>query len=182
MFMKPGDILKLGLILGVLQPLVSQADDLFQLSWRGVSYSTGPNGQVVTKPVSERDFIEKVASDNSLDPRQLVFVYRPDKHDTAVVMASTGAFVADVIQMEYNYTEVTNSTDTQIVRQAFLYDEAHTSALGSAFGTERAKRDVNGNLVSDSFHGTFQYSIPETGVVYSGTFTSGRRIKDTSGG
>jgi len=180
--MKLSDSLKFGLILGALQPLVSHADDLFQLSWRGMAYSTGPNGQVITKPVSERDFIQKVATDNGLDPRTLVFVYRPDKHDTAVVMASNGAFVADVIQMEYNYTEVANSTDTQIVRQAFLYDEAHSSALGSAFGTERAKRDANGNLLSDSFHGTFQYSIPETGVVYSGSFTSGRRIKDTSGG
>lgn len=174
----------LGIIIafGLLQPLISTADDLFRLSWRGTVYTTGANGQVSARSMSERDFVNRVASDNGLDPRTLVFVYRADKHDTAVVFAATGGFVADVIQMEYQFTEVSNTTQTKKVRQAFLFDESHNGALGSAFGTETAKRDTNGNLISLSFKGTFQYSIPENSAVYSGTFSTSGRVKDVSGG
>jgi len=174
-------IICMALPLGLLS-LSLQADDLFKLSWRGTAYTTDGNGNVVAKTATEKDFIQKVATDNGLDPKSLVFVYRADKHDTAVVDASTGAFVADVIQMEYNFTDVSNSDQSKTVRQAFLYDEAHSSALGSAFGTETAKRDSNGNLTSYSFRGTFQYSIPENDAVYSGSFSTGARVKDTSGG
>src|SRR5436190_2646770 len=117
---------------GLIQTLTLQADDLFRMSWRGKVYTSGAAG-VVIKRVSEKDFVQKVASDNGLDANSLVFVYRADKHDTAVVRASDGAFVADVLQMEYTYTEATNSAATQTVRQALLYDEAHTNPLGSAF-------------------------------------------------
>jgi hypothetical protein len=167
------------LIMGLVQPLALHADDLFRLTWHGKVYTSGAGG-VVIKSVSEKDFVQKVAQDNGLDPATLVFVYRPDKHDTAVVRASDGAFVADVLQMEYNFTEATNSTDTQTVRQALLYDEAHTIALGSAFGTEKTRRDPSGKITGYSFRGTFQYSIPENGTVYSGTFAAGKRVVDTS--
>lgn len=171
------------LVLTIAAMLISasalQADDLFRLTWHGKAYTSGPGG-VVVKNVTEKDFIAKVATDNGLDAATLAFVYRADKHDTAVVRLSDGAFVADVIQMEYNYTEATNSTDTQTVRQALLYDEDHTIALGSALGTEKVKRDASGNIVKYSFRGTFQYSIPETDTVYSGTFVAGKRVNDTS--
>jgi hypothetical protein len=164
-----------------MQPLLGNADDLYRLTWRGSVYTTDASGQLVTRLATEKDFIQKVANDNGLDPKSLAFVYRPNKHDTAVVDAATGAFIADVIQMEHNFTEVSNSGQTKTVRQAFLFDEAHDSALGSAFGTETARRDANGNLLSYTFRGTYQYSIPETGAVYSGTFSTGRRVNDTSG-
>jgi len=156
-----------------------QADDLFKLTWKGKAYTSGPGG-VVVRQVTEKDFIAKVAQDNGLNPSTLVFVYRANKHDTAVVRVSDGGFVADVIQMEYNFTEATNSVGTQTVRQALLYDEDHQVALGSAFGTEKVKRDASGNILNYSFRGTFQYSIPETDTVYSGTFVAGKRVNDTS--
>ncbi|HVV00626.1 MAG TPA: hypothetical protein VHH88_04645 [Verrucomicrobiae bacterium] len=158
------------------------ADDLFRMTWRGTKYSVGANGKIVAKSFSERDFVNQVAVVNSLNPKALVFVYRPDKHDTAVVNAADGSFVADVIQMEYTYTEVGATDGNRIVRQAFLYDEYHDSALGSAFGTETMKHDADGNLLNDKFHGTFQYSKPDEGTVFSGTFNTGARVKDTSGG
>src|SRR3989442_130993 len=99
MCMKMRTIAGLILAVGLSQPLLSQADDLFRMSWHGTVYTTGANGQVVARGFSERDFVQRVAADNGLDPRTLVFVYRPDKHDTAVVQASNGQFVADVIQM-----------------------------------------------------------------------------------
>jgi hypothetical protein len=169
-------------MLGLAQPFMSQADDLFRMTWRATVYTTGANGQVTAKSFTEKDFLKKVASDNGLEAKKLAFVYRPNKHDTAVVMAANGAFVADVIQMQYNFTDISNTTQTKIVRQAFLNDEAHTSAIGSAFGTESVKRDADGNVLNDNFHGTFQYSIPEENSVYSGSFSTGARVKDTSGG
>jgi|KBSMisStaDraftv2_1062788.scaffolds.fasta_scaffold74646_2 hypothetical protein len=167
------------LILNFVQTFALQADDLFRMSWHGKVYTSGPNG-VVVRPFTEKDFIQKIAADNGLNPAGLIFVYRADKHDTAVVRASDGAFVADVIQMEYNYTEAKNSTDTQTVRQALLYDENHSVALGSALGTEKVKRDANGNITAYNFRGTFQYSIPENGAVYSGNFVASKRVADTS--
>ncbi len=174
--------LRVGLALGLLQPLAARADELFQMAWRGTAYTTGSRGQIVARPFSERDFVNKVATDNSLDPHTLVFVYRPLKHDTAVVRASDGTFIADVIQMEYTYTDISNTNGTATVRQAFLFDEYHSSALGSAFGSEHALRNSNGDLTSFSFRGSFQYSMPDLDTVYSGTFATGRRVKDTSGG
>lgn len=166
--------------LSLAGPLAASGDDLFRMSWRGTVYTTGPNGQVVAKSFSEKDFVKQVAADNGLDPKKLVFVYRPAKRDTAVVMASNGAFVADVIQMENNFTEVGNTNQTKIVRQTFLYDEAHESALGSAFGTETMRRDADGNILNDTFNGTFNYAIPDQNAVYTGKFSTGARVKDTS--
>src|SRR5262245_54358307 len=154
--------------LSLAGPLAASGDDLFRMSWRGTVYTTGPNGQVVAKSFTEKDFVKQVATNNGLDPKKLVFVYRPAQRDTAVVMASNGQFVSDVIQMENNFTDVGNTNQTKVVRQTFLYDEAHESALGSAFGTENVRRDADGNILNDSFNGTFNYAIPDQNTVYTG--------------
>jgi|SRR5256885_2200733 hypothetical protein len=177
--MKIRNVLACGLAIGLFQPLVIKADDFFRMTWRGTAYTTGANGQVTARTFSERDFIQKVATDNGMNPGELAFVYRPRDHDTVVVRVSDGWW-ADVIQMEYNFTEVSNSNQTKLVRQAFLYnDEQGSTPIGSAFGMETAKYDSNNNLISDNFHGTFNYSID--GVVYSGSFSTGARVKDNSG-
>jgi hypothetical protein len=177
--MKIRNVLACGIAIGLVQPLLLRAEDMFRLSWHGTAYTTGSSGQVTAKPFSERDFIQKVAADNGIDTRDLAFVYRPGAHDTVVVRMSDGWW-ADVIQMEYNFTQVSNSNQTKLVRQAFLFnDEQGSTAIGSAFGMETAKYNSDGSLMSDSFHGTFQYSID--GVLYSGTFSTGARVKDNSG-
>src|SRR5262245_53241112 len=135
--MKISKMLGMAVMIGLIGPVVSNADDLFRMSWKGTVYTTSGTTKVAARKITEKDFVNKVAADNGIDPRQLVFVYRPDKHDTAVVMLTNGEFVADVIQMEYSFTEASNANQTQTVRQAFLFDENHESALGSSFGTER---------------------------------------------
>jgi hypothetical protein len=177
--MKIRNALACSLTIGLLQPFLVKADDLFKMSWHGTSYTTSDGGQVVARPFSEKDFIQKVANDNGIDPKTLAFVYRPRNHDTVVVRINDGWW-ADVIQMEYSFTEVSNSNQTKLVRQSFLYnDEQGSTPIGSAFGIETAKYNSDGMLMSDSFHGTFQYSID--GVVYSGSFSTGARVKDNSG-
>jgi hypothetical protein len=177
--MKIRNVMACGLVIGLFQPVILKATDMFRMSWHGTAYTTSGSGQVAARPFSERDFIQKVATDNGISPSQLAFVYRPQNHDTVVVRMSDGWW-ADVIQMEYNYTEVSNSTQTKLIRQTFLYnDEQGSTPIGSAFGMETAKYNSDGNLLSDSFHGTFNYSID--GVVYSGSFTTGARVKDNSG-
>jgi len=177
--MRIRNVLACGLAIGLFQPLVLRATDLFRMSWRGTSYTTGANGQVTARPFSERDFVQKVATDNGIDARELAFVYRPLSHDTVVVRLSDGWW-ADAIQMEYNFTDVSNSNQTKVIRQAFLYnDEQGSTPLGSAFGMETARYNSDGGLISDSFHGTFNYSID--GVVYSGSFSTSARVKDNSG-
>jgi hypothetical protein len=130
--------------------------------------------------MTEKDIIQQIAVNNGLDPRQLALVYRVEARDTAVVWKNNGAFVADVVQLQYNFTDVANASETAAVRQAMLNDEYHSNPIGSAFGSERSKRDPNGNLVSYSFKGTFQYAFPEAGSIYSGSFSTGKALKDTS--
>jgi hypothetical protein len=161
--------------------ITSQADDLFQLFWRGSYYTKNGSGHIVAVSFTEQDFVNKVAQDNGLDPSTLVFVYRPDRRDTVVVRASTGQFIADVIQMEYVWTDVVNPTGAVTVRHALLFDEYHTDALGSFFGLELASRNANGGLVNDSLNGTVLYSKPDVGVVYGAKIWTGRRIADKTG-
>ena len=178
--MKIKSWLALAIAIGGIHPLCSNADDLFQLFWRGFVYTKNSTGHIVAVSITEQDFVNKVAQDNGLDPSTLVFVYRPDKRDT-VVVRSNGAFVADVIQMEYNFTDVVNPSGTSTVRHALLYDEAHDTPLGSFFGLETVSRDSNGKLVNDNLVGTAMYSKPDQGTVYSAHISTGRRVVDTSG-
>lgn len=167
--------------LALLIAPVSKADDLFQLFWRGTYYTTNSTGHIMAVSFTEQDFVNKVAQDNGLDPSTLVFVYRPDRRDTVVVRASTGQFIADVIQMEYTWTDVVNPTGAVIVRHALLFDEYHQAALGSFFGLEISSHDVNGNLINDSLQGTVLYSKPDFGIVYGARIWTGQRIVDTTG-
>lgn len=172
--------LLMAIAISLFQDSGADADDLFQLFWRGTYYTKNATGHIIALPFTEQDFVNKVAQDNGLDPSGLIFVYRPNRRDT-VVVRSNGAFVADVIQMEYVYTDVTNPSGSVSVRQALLFDENHQNALGSWMGLELATRDPQGNLVNDQLTGWMQYSIPETDAVYGGQAFTGNRVVDTSG-
>ncbi len=178
--MKMRIVLALAGAVALLQPLNSKADDLFRLFWRGTYYTHNASGHIVAVPFTEQTFVNQVAKNNGLDPSQCIFVYRPDRRDTVVVRRN-GAFVADVIQMEYTYVDVTNPNNTATVRQAFLYDEAHSSPLGSFLGTEIRSFNGNGSLANDQLTGRFQYSYPDLGTVYTGTAWTGQRVVDNSG-
>jgi hypothetical protein len=167
--------------LGLFQTPRASADDLFQLFWRGTYYTKNASGHIIAVPFTEQDFVNKVAQDNGLDPSGLIFVYRPDRRDT-VVVRSNGAFVADVIQMEYVFTDVDNPSSTVTVRQALLFDENHQNALGSWMGLELRSFNPQGGLANDQLSGWMQYSIPEQGAVYGGQAFTGQRVVDTSGG
>ena len=167
-------------LIGITQSLQVHADDLFRLYWRGSYYTTNSTGHIVSVSFTEQDFVNKVAQDNGLDPSGLIFVYRPDRRDT-VVVRSNGAFVADVIQMEYVYTDVNNPSGSVTVRQALLFDENHQNALGSWMGLELRSFNSGGGLSNDVLTGWMQYSIPESNRVYGGQAYTGSRVVDTSG-
>jgi hypothetical protein len=171
--------LALLLSFGLFLAWTSRADDLFQLYWRGTYYTTNATGHIIALHFTEQDFVNQIALDNGLDPATCVFVYRPNKRDT-VVVRSNGAFVADVIQMQYTYTDVNNPWNTVTVRQALLFDEYHQNALGSWMGLELRTFDTSGNLVNDTLDGWMQYSKPELNAVYCGSLITGQRIVDTT--
>ena len=161
-------------------PLFAQ-NHQYLLSWRGTAYSTNSAGRVVATRFSERDIIKTIAENNGItDLRDLGFVYRADKRDTAVVRLSDGSIVSDWQQIQYSYTDVTDSNGAYTAKQAFLNDEYHDQAIGSLFGLENWRRNSSGSTVSYSFRGSFQFALPETGTVYSGTFSTGRRVVDKS--
>ena len=150
--------------------------------WRVNLYQKAANGRITVRSFTEQEFVNQVARDNNLNPADLVFVYRPNKRDTVVVRKADGGFVADVIQMEFNFTDLVNPTGAIIVRHALLYDEAHDVPLGSFFGVENRQLGPNGGLANDTLVGTVMYSKPDVGQVYSGCVSTGSRINDTSGG
>lgn len=172
----------LAVTLASIAPSQLNADDLFRMFWRGTYYTHDSGGHIVGVGFSEQDFVNTVARNNGLNPNSLVFVYRPNKHDTAVVFASNGAFVADVIQMEYNYTDVANPAGKIIVRHALLYDEAHDTPLGSFYGLETRQPNSSGGVSSDSLTGTVSYSKQDEGKVFNARVWTGGRVNDTSGG
>ena len=183
--MKTRNILGLTLAIGLLQPLISRADDWFAISWRGTFHSAG-----ATRSYTDKDVVKTIAGNNGLDSKDLVLVYRPNAFDTAVVNKNTGEVIADFLQLP-DITRVGSSwvTDVtlngQTVRQAFVFDE-HDNTIGSIYGTEKQKRDANNVITSESYHGTFQLSIQDDSHllaqgVYSGTFATGRRVIDHSG-
>jgi hypothetical protein len=171
-------LIVLALALQILS--VSGQNNQYVLTWRGTAYSTNALGRVVATRFTERDIIKTIAANNEITDRNLAFVYRADKRDTAVVRLTDGWMVSDWQQIQYSYTDVASSNGTYTVKQAFLNDEYHDQAIGSLFGIENWRRNANGATVSYSFRGSFQFAIPETGTVYSGTFSTGRRVIDTS--
>jgi hypothetical protein len=200
--MKTKSTLAIALSLSLLAVDSSKADDWFQMTWSGTVHYYDSTGRMITKGYSSRDVLSTIAANNGLNASDLVLVYRPDAYDTAVVFknaagmaragVSSGAqVVADYIQMpdvtRVGTTWVTDVTGNgQTARQAYLFDE-HDSPIGSIVGIEKQKRDANNNLVSESFHGTWQFSIPDDSHtiarpgVYSGTFSAGARVKDIRG-
>lgn len=183
--MKKRTLFGLAALLVLFQPLTTRATDLFQLYWRGTYYTTNSSGHIVAVPFTEQRFVKKLAQDNGVDPSQCIMVYRPDKRDTAVVLKN-GQFVADFIQMEFQYFDVNNPNDTVTVRQALLYDEYHQTALGSWAGLEERRFDSNGGLQNDVLNGWFQYSLPDfadpasPSGVFMGNAVTGQRIVDTT--
>jgi hypothetical protein len=169
----------------------SRGADLFQILWRGRYYTTDSSGRITAHPFTERTVVKVIAQNNGLNPRDLTLVYRPGSYDTAVVFKATGQVVADYVQLPdvtlTNSNWITQVTDgTHIIKQSFMFDEYHNAPIGSVFGVERQIHNADGNLTYDSFHGRFEYAYQTAtdgfaAGVYTGTFATGRRIKDTSG-
>jgi hypothetical protein len=154
-----------------------RADELFQLFWRGTYYTTNASGHIIAISFSEQNIVSKVARDNGLNPADLVFVYRPRKQDTAVVRKD-GAFVADIVHMEYTFTDVENPNRSVTVRHALLFDNSHQDALGSFMGLELRTFNSSGGLTGDRLVGTVIYGKPELPAAFSAHVTTGPRIID----
>jgi hypothetical protein len=150
----------------------------FQMTWSATGYTHNARGNLIATNLTQQALVRKVALDNGLNPADLIFVYRVEKLDTAVVYRSNGQFVSDVYQMEYTFQDETNLTDTTDYIFSLLNDEYHTNAIGSTFGVEQKTYNHAGYLTSYSYHGSFHYALPESDVVFTGTFTTGSRVKE----
>jgi hypothetical protein len=179
--MKIRILLKMLLALGFCSSLAvlgQEQTNEFQLAWTVTGYSTNGNGTLMVTNVSAKTLVDKVAADNGLNPNDLIFVYRVEKRDTAVVYRTNGQFVSDVYQMEYTWTDVTNRTGAVVYRETLLNDEYHTNAIGTTWGVEDRAFNKAGYLTSYLYHGTVHYFFPETGTIFTGSFTTGARVKE----
>jgi len=177
--MKNAKWFRLLLTMAGLHAATVHADDLFQLFWRGTYYTKDSTGHIVAFPFSEQAVINQVSRNTGIDAGSLVFVYRPNKRDAAVVR-SNGALVASIMQMQSNYTDVVNPNGTVVVRHALLGDQTHDVALGSFFGLESRTVNSRGGLVNDSLVGTVLYSKSEVPGVFGAQVSTGGRIVDTT--
>lgn len=178
----------------LVQPLVSQAHDEFQLKWHGTLYTTDSGGNLVIQRFSDKDIVQVIAQREGVSPNDLVLVYRADALDTAVVDKATGGGQINVDYLQLPDVSFTNtdmiqvSNGSEIVRHASVIDEYHNSAIGTITGFERQKLNSDGTLKGDKFRGSFQFAYPAgqpTGGfpygIYSGTFSTGKRIIDQTG-
>ncbi len=149
----------------------------FQLTWNATGYTHNARGNLIATNLTQQALVKKVALDNGLNPADLIFVYRVEKRDTAVVYRTNGEFVSDVYQMEYTFQDETNLPDTTDYVFSLLNDEYHTNAIGSTFGVEQKTYNKAGYLTAYSYHGTFHYALPESDVVFTGSFITGARVK-----
>ncbi|HEY3853998.1 MAG TPA: hypothetical protein VGO67_06365 [Verrucomicrobiae bacterium] len=150
----------------------------FQLTWNATGYTHNARGVLVATNVTQQTLVRKVAEDNGLNPADLIFVYRVEKLDTAVVYRRNGQFVSDVYQMEYTFQDETNQAATTDYIFSFLNDEYHPNAIGTTFGVEQRTYNHAGYLINYSYHGSFHYALPESDVVFTGTFSTGVRVKE----
>ncbi len=177
--MKTYKKLMLAVLLGVGSCLAAQAQEQtnqFLMSWIATGYTTNAKGKIIATNLTAKTLINKVAYDNGIDPKDCDFVYRVEKRDTAVVLKSNGAFIADVYQMEYTFEDVTNEAGTVNYCESLLNDEYHTNATGSTFGLEEKTFNREGYLVGYTYHGTFHCAFPEDNVVFTGSFATGARV------
>jgi hypothetical protein len=177
----------LSILVGLASIMTTKAQDQFLLAWNATGYTYNSRGELVATNVNAQTLIKKVAADNGLDPKDLAFVYRVENLDTGVAFKTNGQFVADVYQMEDTFTAVTNAAGTMDARQSLLTIENATNydgalvTMGGIFGIEDFHHDASGNLISYSYHGNFNYSLPGETVVFSGTFSTGARLKLLTG-
>jgi hypothetical protein len=177
--MKTYQQLMCALLFGAASCVAAQAQEQtnqFLMSWNATGYTTNAKGKIIATNLTAKTLISKVAYDNGIDPKDCEFVYRVEKRDTAVVLKSNGAFIADVYQMEYTFEDISNSTGTVNYCESLLNDEYHTNAIGSTFGLEDKTFNREGYLVGYNYHGTFHYALPENNVVFTGSFATGARV------
>lgn len=159
--------------------LRAPADDLFQLSWQGTSYLQNPSGHIVAVTFTEQDLVRQVAQRTGISPSQLVLVYRPRKRD-AVVVHTSGAFVATVFQMEFSFVDVENPNNSVVVRKAMLSFPADSTVSGSFLGLEQRTLASTGAFMTENLTGTAQYSKTDPNTVFSAHVSTGSRVIDTT--
>lgn len=173
---------KLALItsIALIFSLPALSRDVFRLSWRGTAYTTNQFGKVTARPYSQKEILDRYVADTGEDPRTLAVAYVHDEEEPAeeveIVNAADGSTVANVFQF-LGGLAVTGNGGTQTRRQRFIFDEAHDSALGDMSGSERLRRNSEGRIISFSYSGRFQFSIPEENTVVIGNFVTGKRLE-----
>jgi hypothetical protein len=175
--MKYHQYLFLGAALACFHESGVPADDLFQLFWRGTYYARNSTSHIIAVSFTEQSLVEQVAQNSGLDASQLIFVYRPQKRDAAVVQKN-GAFVATVFQMQSTFTDINNPNNSITVRQALLSNPANANISGSFFGLEQRTLSAAGGLSSDSLTGMAVYSNSDGNLVYSAHVSTGSRVAD----
>jgi hypothetical protein len=173
---------KLALVAGLvlIHSLPASSRDVFRVSWRGTAFTTNQLGRVVARPYSQKDIIDKYVAATGVAPRSVTVAYVRDEEEQVeeleIVSVADGSSLANVFQF-LDGLAVSANDGTQTRRRRFIFDEAHGVALGDMSGAERLRRNADGRIVSFSYSGRFEFSIPEENTVFIGSFVTGKRLE-----
>ena len=159
-------LLGLGLCLALLLcSLPAPAQYLFNVTFRGTSYSTNSSGKIIATPITEQTWLQQGAAETGADPASLAVVYHINGSglgDTIeVVNASSGVTYALLFGLYFGdfdngenlgRTALTNAPYTEVRRVDYMYNGCGSNclfspyALGGSFTTKRFLHDPNGKL------------------------------------
>src|SRR5258708_38735160 len=171
-----------------------QAQNLFNLTFRGTSYQTNQAGRIVATPITERAWVQQAAAYVGISDLSTLSVgYHINGSglgDTIdLINARTGQTYTPIFGLfsgdfdngqNLGRTALTNAPYTEVRRVDYIYGYGNNSflssfALGGSFTTKRMLHDPAGNL-SFKTDGELEYLVQPQGSlpaqIVSGTFTT----------
>jgi len=143
-----------------IQAQMGEAQDLFQLRFRGTCRLLNAFGRLGTTHITEQDLIASSVGTGALLTNDFVLVYNATSNKVQVVNASDGSFVSDVFEFQGG---ITNTDGRRLERLTFMFAPNQSEAIGSAIITQKIRQNANRATIQ----GSVQYALG--GTVASGT-------------
>jgi len=138
-----------------MQAQMIEAQDLFQLRFRGTCRLLNSIGRLDTTRITEQDLIASSVGAGALLTNDFVLVYNATSNNVQVVKASDGSFVSDVFQFQGG---ITNTDGRRLERLTFIFAPNQSEAIGSAIITQRIRQ----NAQRATIQGSVQYAFGGT--------------------
>ena len=154
--------------------------ELYLVNVRGTCKAVNERDRLATKPFNNKTILEEFAAlqDPVPDIRDLKLVFDSDE-DRIAIADESGEILGDVFTFGFPIV-ISNSTETQRERHAFLFQPGSADAAGNVVLTERLTRDAENTVTKQSTRGRFTYANAATeeavAEICTGTSTTGKKL------